>query len=274
VPSVRRLHLTVTVVLLIALSGGRARADRVDALCKTLGSDPSWRVRLQAAVVLGKLHDARAVPSLTHALSDENETVRGLAAQVLGELGDANAIAALERAKKSDGSAFVRDKAGQALAKLHPDMLALGRGSTASAGASSGSRALHVEVGGIGAKAKASPELTHRLREVIIRELSRTPGLTLEGKPLSGFLIDSSITQVSRRLTDQWVEITCEVSFVVGRLPSRGIVMMTSGGATVQAPRVGMRPEKEKALQFDALEGAVQGAHENLVSFLKTQRPM
>ena len=30
-----------------------ARADRVDDLCRTLTSDPSWRVRLQAAVVLG-----------------------------------------------------------------------------------------------------------------------------------------------------------------------------------------------------------------------------
>ena len=52
------------------------------------------------------------------------------------------------------------------------------------------------------------------------------------------------------------------------------MVMMTSGGATVQAPRRGLRPESEKALQFDALEGAVQGAHENLLAFLKTQHQM
>ena len=114
-----------------------------------------------------------------------------------------------------------------------------------------------------------SPELTQRLREYIIRELSRTPGLTLEGKPLSGFLIDSSITNVSRRLTDQWVEISCEVSIVVGRLPSRAMVMMTSGGATVQAPRRGLAARKEKSLQLDALEGAVQGAHENLPGFFE-----
>jgi hypothetical protein len=70
------------------------------------------------------------------------------------------------------------------------------------------------------------------------------------------------------------VEISCEVSFVVGRLPSKAMVMMTSGGATVQAPRVGFRPEKERALQMDALEGAVQGANQNLLAFLKTQQPM
>jgi hypothetical protein len=258
---------TVAVVLAVLLTAMPARADRVDELCRTLTSDPSWRVRLQAAVVLGKLRDTRSIPSLLRSLQDDNETVRGLSAQVLGEIGDATLIAALERAHRSDSSSFVRNKAGEALQKLHPDNAAL-HGASAS-------RALHVEVGGIGMKAQhGSPEMTIRLREYIIRELARTPGLTLEGKPLSGFLIDSSITNVSRRLTDQWVEITCEVSFVVGRLPSRAMVMMTSGGATVQAPRRGLRPESEKTLQLDALQGAVQGAHENLLAFLKTQHQM
>jgi hypothetical protein len=256
------------VLLYIALAAAPARADRIDDLCRTLTNDSSWRVRLQAVVVLGKLRDPRSVPSLLRALGDENETVRGLSAQVLGDIGAPSAVIALDRARRSDSSAFVRNRANEAIGKLQPAE------AHHAGGGGSSSRALHVEVGGVGAKAHASPELTQRLREYIIRELSRTPGLTLEGKPLSGFLIDSSITNVSRKLTDQWVEITCEVSFVVGRLPSRAMVMMTSGGATVQAPRMGMRPEREKALQFDALEGAVQGAHENLLAFLKTQHQM
>jgi hypothetical protein len=260
--------ITVAVFVFIALAAAPARADRIDDLCRTLTNDSSWRVRLQAVVVLSKLRDPRSVPALLHALGDENETVRGLAAQVLGDIGAPSAVIALDRARRSDSSQFVRNKANEALKKLQPAE------AHAPHGGSAASRALHVEVGGVGAKAHASPELTQRLREYIIRELSRTPGLTLEGKPLSGFLIDSSITNVSRKLTDQWVEITCEVSFVVGRLPSRAMVMMTSGGATVQAPRMGMRPEREKALQFDALEGAVQGAHENLLAFLKTQHQM
>lgn len=270
----RRLPLTWLVVLAVALASRPAHADRVDDLCRALTSDPSWRVRLQAAVVLGKLRDARSVPSLLRALGDDNETVRGLAAQVLGDVGDARAIAALERAQH-DSSPFVRDKARGALAMLHPDSVPLGHSVDRSATMASSGRALHVEVGGVGMKGhRASPELTARLREAIIRELSRTPGLTLEGKPLSGFLIDSSITSVERHINAQWVEISCEVSFVVGRLPSRAMVMMTSGGATVQAPRLGMRPETERALQFDALDGAVQGAHQNLLAFLKTQHHM
>jgi hypothetical protein len=253
------------VLVLVASSASTARADHVDDLCRTLTSDSSWRVRLQAAIVLGKLHDPRSVPSLLRGLGDDNETVRGMSAQVLGEIGEPSVVMALDRARRSDASPFVRNRAAEALAKIAPS----------SSGHGGGGRALHVEVGGVGMKgARGSPEMMARLREYIIRELSRTPGLTLEGKPLSGFLIDSSITNVSRRATDQWIEITCEVSFVVGRLPSRAMVMMTSGGATVQAPRMGLRPDKEKALQFDALEGAVQGAHQNLLAFLKTQKQM
>jgi hypothetical protein len=265
--TLRRSTITSSLVILLVLAGP-ARADRVDELCRSLTSDPSWRVRLQAAVVLGKLRDGRSVPSLLRALSDENETVRGLSAQVLGDLGDSSAIAALEQVHKRDGSAFVREKSQQALVKLRPDSYAP-RGTTPR-----GERKWHVEVGGIGSKSHISPEMTQRLREFIIRELERAPNVTLYDKQASGFLIDSSITSVSRRLTDEWVEISCEVSFVVGRLPSKAMVMMTSGGATVQAPRAGFRPEKERALQMDALEGAVQGANQNLLAFLKTQQPM
>jgi hypothetical protein len=269
----RSLVITLIIAISITLAPTAARADRVDDLCRSLTTDPSWRVRLQAAVVLGKLHDARAVPSLLRALSDENETVRGLAAQVLGDLGDSSAIAALQRARTNDDSQFVRDKAAAALGRLHGAEMAM-KGASSSTGAG-GPPKMHVEIGGIGVKPRhLSPELAQRLREFIIRELMKTPGLTLEGKPLTGFLIDSSITNVERRTTDQWVEITCEVSLIVGRLPSRAMVMMTSGGATVQAPKLGMRPEKEKALQIDALEGAVEGAHQNLVAFIKTQQKM
>jgi hypothetical protein len=238
-----------------------AAADRADDLCRLLTTDSSWRVRLQAAVVLGKLHEVRGTPALVRALNDANEAVRALAAQVLGDLDNSDAVAALERAR-ADRSAFVREKAEEALAKLHP----------ASLDRPINPRALHVQVGGVGSKARqASPELTRRLRELLTRELQRTPGLTLEGKPHSGFVIDTAITTVSRRTTNDWVEISCEVSLIVGRLPSKAMVMMTSGGATVQSPKATFRPEREPALQVDALEGAVHGAHENLLAFLKTQ---
>jgi hypothetical protein len=160
--------------------------------------------------------------------------------------------------RNSAASAFYRLKGtpAAAVATSHP----------------SSPRALHVEVGGIGAKtALASPELKQRLREFITRELAHTPGVTLEGAPQNGFLIDSAITSITRHNTPEYIEISCEISLIVGKLPSKAMVMMTSGGASVQAPKAGFSPEREKAVQVDVLEGAVHSAHENLLAFLKTQ---
>jgi hypothetical protein len=248
--------------LLVLLSAMNASAgDRLEVLTRALTRDPSWRVRLQAVVVLGKLRDRRAAPALITALDDSNETVRGLAAQVLGDLGDPRAQAALERAQ-SDASGFVRERAMAALARL----------SGGDAGGAQKSGMLYVGIGGIGAKAhNTPPELKDRLRDLIKRELAKTPGVTTSGEGSSGYLIDSSITAVSRKATEQFVEISCEVSFVVGRLPSKAVVMMTSGGATVQAPKGSYR--HEGSLYADALEGAVQSAHDHLLAFLRREAP-
>jgi hypothetical protein len=245
-------------LLLAALS---ARADRVDQLSEVLAHDPSWRVRVQAVAVLEKLKVPRVVPALEQALSDANEMVRGLAAEALGRIGDPNARPALERAR-SDQSRYVRERALTSLQRLLPPSEAPVRRHDL----------VHVGIGGIGSKSRqAPPELTERLREFILHELARTPNVKIDGRPVTGFLIDSAITSLSRRTTSEWVEVSCEVSYVVGRLPSKAIVVMTSGGATVQSPKGSFRPEEERALEVDALKGAVEGAHQNLLAFLKTQ---
>jgi len=269
----RRLTIASLLFALLLVGERAARADRIDDLGKTIASDPSWRVRLQAVVVLGKMTDRRVIPPLSRALHDQNETVRALAAQALGEVGGPEFPEARDvlRAAQRDPSKFVRDKVAAALAMI--DKPATPPPASASAAKRGDVR---VAVGGIGAKTRNTPpELTTRLRDFITRELKRTPGLTLEGRPLddvTGFYIDSAITALTRKTTDQFVEISCEVSYIVGRMPSKAMVMMTSGGATVQTPRGMFKAQEERRMQVDALEGAVRGAHENLVSFIKTQK--
>jgi hypothetical protein len=235
----RRWVLLGTALLLVALQV-TAWADRFGTLERAT-HDSSWRVRLQAAAVLARSKDERAIPILQRLTRDEQVTVRRFAAE------------ALERIRAEQAAAVVTPEPPVS----HPH--------------SSGS--VHISIGGVGAKVKnAPPELTQRLRELLMREFANTPGLTIDGKPVTGFLIDSSITALNRKVTQEWVEITCEISVVVGRLPSKAMVMMTSGGATVQQPRVGFRNELAPRLEADALEGAVKGAHENLLSYLRKQR--
>jgi hypothetical protein len=230
-----------------------ALADRVEELSSALIHDRSDRVRVQAAVVLGKLKDERAVPALARALSDRVQAVRGVAIDALVAIGGDEARRALQT-RRSDDAGFVRDRLRAANAKLQKPA------------------ALHVEIGGVGAKVTVSPALQKRLRTFIERELERSPGVTMEGSRESGFLIDSSITSMTKRNAGSLVEISCEVSYVVGRLPSKAMVMMTSGGATVQVSRSSLQPSTELAVESDALENAVHGAHANLLAFLKSQQ--
>ena len=240
---------------------GSARADRIDDLGRTAAIDPSWKVRLQAVVVLGKSHDDRAVLTLRGALRDQNETIRAMAAQALGELGATAALPSLTAALR-DPSQMVREKAQTALQRLQPPPVAPAPTTAVH----------HIEVATTSTRTNNTPpELKDRMRELINSELRRTPGLTLEGKPLSGFSIDGAITQLTRKTNEHYVEVSCEISYIVGRLPSKSMVMMTSAGATAQAARATYKPAQERGMQVDALEGAVHGAHENLITFLKSQ---
>src|SRR3954454_12443612 len=105
---------TLRLVLLLLVSARPAVADKIDDLTRALTTDPSYKVRVQAALVLGKLKDKRAVPALQVALKDENESVRGVAAGSLGQIGDKSAAAALQEAV-NDPSEFVRNQAKKGL---------------------------------------------------------------------------------------------------------------------------------------------------------------
>ena len=93
----------------------------VGPLTKTL-KDKDWRIRANAAIVLGKIGDEKAQKSLSGALQgmfsqDSNRYVRGKAAEALGNIGSEKAKKVLIKALK-DKDEYVRDKAGLALQKI------------------------------------------------------------------------------------------------------------------------------------------------------------
>jgi HEAT repeat protein len=74
----------------------------------------SNELRYMAALILGKLRDAAAVPALVESMADEDERVRANAALALGELGGEEAFAALVAALK-DRDWWVRSCVADAL---------------------------------------------------------------------------------------------------------------------------------------------------------------
>jgi hypothetical protein len=108
---------------------GTASADQIDIHTKQLDRGRDYKLRLSAAVSLGKAQDPRAVRALTRALQrDKESTVRRIAAQSLGKIVTRStprkliedAVSALERAAKRDKDKKVRRSAKRTLTKLSP----------------------------------------------------------------------------------------------------------------------------------------------------------
>jgi hypothetical protein len=64
------------------------------------------------------------------------------------------------------------------------------------------------------------------------------------------------------------VEVRCAVQLVVMRQPGNALFLMTSGEAHVQKPKRTFRPQLQASMELEAVEGAVRGASEDLLSQL------
>src|SRR6185295_21713 len=134
---------------------------KVEDLVRAVTEDTNYKVRVQAALVLGKLGDPRAVQPLIKALADQNKTVRGIAASALGQLGDAAAVDPLRGLLRRETDPFVRGQAEKAMAAL------------AARGGGAGKRAkIYVNFGAFGGGVKsAGPEASKIIHEALSREL-------------------------------------------------------------------------------------------------------
>ncbi|MBI5480449.1 MAG: HEAT repeat domain-containing protein [Deltaproteobacteria bacterium] len=256
-------------ILVIVLLSAPARADKVDDLARTLASDPSYKVRVQAALVLGKLGDKRAVPHLIKALKDSHPTVRAVSCGALGRLGDASAVNSLKEAAKDEES-MVRQAAEKALQQLQ-----------AAPPPASGKFKYYISLGGVANKAKlGGPEASKFVREVLAKELARTPNVTisweggapdaaaLKKRKMTGYYLDGSIIRLSTSTSGNSAEISCDLKMFIATYPAKSMIMFTSGGAAVQT---GSSAKAEEAGRRDCLEAAAQAVHQNVVTFLKSQ---
>lgn len=85
-----RIAMWVLLVPALLCPAPGSAAGKHARLIKAL-SDPSFKVRLQAAIVIGKRHITEAVPALRDRLADEHEAVQAAAMISLGRLGDQDA---------------------------------------------------------------------------------------------------------------------------------------------------------------------------------------
>src|SRR5688572_2253992 len=265
-----RLRIPCLLMALFAcgLLVSAARADRIDDLTRSLLQDSSYKVRVQAALVLGKLKDRRAVPALSQALRDENATVRGTAAASLGQIGDPSARDALEGAAQ-DVDGFVKGQAQKALGLLGSAV------ARPSAPSSKGAK-FYIAVG-FNSGGKAGAEAAQMVREALVKELQKLPDVTLSvgsGEPsaallsqrkLQGFIVDGTIQRLSAQLAGGGAQIDCDLKAFVATYPAKSIKMMTTEGASLQAGA----SERESGKR-DCIQAAAEAIREDVGKYLKT----
>jgi hypothetical protein len=256
-------------VVALLFMAAPAFAGKVDNLAVALLGDPSFKVRTQAALLLGKLGDKAGVTSLIGALSDENKSVRAMAAQSLGKLGGDAAAVALKSLLVRETDGFVRGQAEKALASLTPSK---------PLDQDVKDRKLYLKLGPFSGGSKAADaELLGLLRSALRQSLEKLPHLAMAegaeeknlgkgGRP--AFLVDGNVLKLDEKEAGSAVETSCEVKAMVARWPSRSVILWTSAGAAVQG---GKRDRDRKNARRDCLEASAGQLGDSLAEFFKSQ---
>ncbi len=260
---------TALVLLALCETAVRAREVKIEDVEESLSRDSSFKVRVEAALILGRLHQVRSVPALVGALRDPEPGVRATAAESLGEIGSILPREALVGAL-NDPEPTVRRAARTALRRLggdegprapgEPDIRRHAAAPTTS-----------FEVKAIGDPGhRAGPVLQSHMRDFLIDQL-RPFGDVDPGQQRGTYAVDGVIKSLSVQTTGRDVEVSCAVQLVISRQPAGGVFMLTNGQATVQKPKRQWRPQLRPSMELEALEAAVRGASEDLVSKLPRQ---
>ena len=260
--------LAATVAAAVAPRAGVGEPPaRIDDVESSLQHDPSYKVRVDAAIVLGRLAQPRSVPVLVAALRDPHPSVRASAAYALGHFGSPLARDAVVSALR-DPAPIVRRMAHDALRHLG--------GADESTPAEQGQPGIRrhsgprpsFEVKGMGDPGhQAGPALRSHMRDFVVDQL-RPFGDVSPPENQGTYAVDGVIKSISLSTVGREVEVSCTVQLVISRQPTGGVFLMTSGEATVQRPKRQWRPEHRPGMELQALEAAVRGASEDLISNL------
>jgi hypothetical protein len=183
-------------ILAVLVAGQVGWGDKVADLSRALLIDPSFKVRVQAALLLGKLGEKAGADALIKALADENTSVRAMAAQSLGKLGDAPGAAALKTLLEHESDSFVRAQVKVALSALEDQ--------------EAKERKIFVTVGPFSGGVKlADPGILALLRTSLKESLEKLPKLTFNSDtaakgrghtPQLGFLVDGNVSRLEEAL--------------------------------------------------------------------------
>lgn len=263
-PQLQRLVLAFACALVLLFAQGHARGGgAVDQLIERLKNGEDFRVRVQAALELGKTKHADARVPLENALDDNNAAVRTAAAAALKVLGDKRSIPALE-AHKKDSSQAVRTQIEATLAALRM--------------VTSSSVKLIVKMGRMRTGKDVRSKLAGDLESASREKFGELPGVKVIDDGQSAEAGDKGkkmvmVTGLLRKLNESAegseVVISASVEYVVHRMPEQAIAGTVTGSASTRASKAEVKRragELQKMVLAAAVASAVKRAPEALAA--------
>jgi hypothetical protein len=259
--------------LLGTIPGAAHASPRIDEVEDALAHDRSYKVRVDAALVLGRLRQTRSIPALIGALKDSNPTVRASAARSLGLIGSPIARDAVAKAMY-DPVPLVRKMAKEAMKQLGGDVDTETPPAPTPGAPAIRPRAgkkLSFEVKQMGDQSnKANTALRSHMRDFIVAQL-RPYGDVDPNEKQGMYAVDGVIKELTTSTRGSDVEVNCAVQLVLSRQPGGGVFLLTSGEATVQRPKRQWKPQQKSGMEMEALENALRSASEDLLNQIARQ---
>lgn len=260
----RRLRTALFALCLVSFSASAVGDNELENTVRQLAGEKDFRLRVQAALQLGKSNDGRALKPLYKALGDPSAAVRAAAAAALQNLSDPVAVPELQK-RNGDDNAAVRRAVASALFALkaqktrdedrrrHAKLLVkLGR--------------LH------NGTAVTSKQALYAVGQASRSEFERLPGIALlnaseevEGAAaahkLPVVLVTGSIRKLDATKEGKEFIYSAQVDYVVHRMPDQSIVATVTGRAEARASQWEVQDRKRRdALRSEVLESAVASA--------------
>jgi hypothetical protein len=292
-----RLLLAVTIV--VAPISTAFAGDRLAELAKVLTTSSNDKTRLAAVVALSKLEDKRAMKPLVGALADPNPQIRAVAAAGLGKLGHKAALPQLKNCANDDLDETVRDQARAAaiaVAKANALPAPWPTGAVAAAvptkkkrgKAGFGNEPRAIEPAGADTyvlinsamddspgKADKKTRLANAdiLRNFLMGQFRSNPMLTTvaedaQKRSLTARHLDLSVVKLDVVTAGTHVEVEAQLRLAISDANGK-MLSFVSGGAKVQVPKNKFNLKYVPNMRRDALEGAMRGLYDKLLTQLR-----
>jgi HEAT repeats len=260
-----RVLLGVFAITCVLASAPRsAPAQDLGAAKHDVTEADDFRLRVRAALILGKSHDPAARPLLEVALSDSHPAVRTAAAAALAVYGDPAAIPALQR-HAGDSSSSVKAQIQTAIATLQK--AGQGDGDWQSA-------RFVVQLGDM----KNRTGIRGEQPSGVLRNAARTHASALPGAIVTDgsdpqllqqaatrhvpvLALDGSLQKLTQGQFDTELRIVAQVEFSMRRMPDQSLKGTLSGAATsIGSTSALANPVLVAQLENQAIDGAVESA--------------